>query len=328
MSYRRGEIMLKKCILLNVFILVCLLMFDKTVKAETYTVQTGDTLSQISDKYGTSEDKIANQNKLLSTLLNPGQQLKLPNTYIVREVETPHILSLKLGISLPKLLKEAVPTIKNINWIYPGQIINVPIKNEITYMGNPSEKRIALTFDDGPEDVYTPQILKILKQKDVKATFFLVGKQAREYPEQLKQIYREGHEIGNHTWDHPHLPELTDQQLNDNIQSTTEVIEEITGFKPELLRPPFGEIDDRQVALLNEQGYRTIMWTADTKDWSGLSAEEIVSIVKQEASPGVIVLQHNYHASGRFETVKALPQIIDELRSQGYEFVTVSTLLD
>ncbi|SDJ21171.1 hypothetical protein SAMN05216352_13411, partial [Alteribacillus bidgolensis] len=101
----------------------------------------------------------------------------------------------------------------------------------------------------------------------------------------------------------------------------------IIGVKPDLFRPPFGEIEDRQVEMLNKQGYRSIMWTADTKDWNGVSAEEIVSRVKQDASPGVIMLQHNYHSSEQFETVKALPQIIDELQAQGYEFVTVPTLL-
>lgn len=318
--------MLKIATILIAFILVCLPMFDKSAMAETYIVQSGDTLSKISDKYGTSVDKIVNLNKLLSTILEPGQYLEIPNTYIVSEGDTLYKISIKLGVSIPELL-ESTPTIKNPHWIYPGQIIKVPIKNEMIFMGNPSKKRIDLTFDDGPEDTYTPQILEILRQKGVKATFFVVGEMAKEYPERLKQIYREGHAIGNHTWDHPHLPELTDQQFNENIQSTTAEIEKIIGFKPDLFRPPFGEIEDRQVAMLNKQGYRSIMWTADTKDWSGVSAEEIVSRVKQDASPGVIALQHNYHASGQFETVKALPQIIDELRSQGYEFVTVPTLL-
>ncbi|MFF2855889.1 polysaccharide deacetylase family protein [Peribacillus sp. NPDC058002] len=318
--------MLKIATILIAFILVCLPMFDKSAIAETYIVQSGDNLSKISNKYETSVEKIVNLNKLLSTVIEPGQYLEIPDTYIVSEGDTLYKISNKLGVSIPELL-EANPTIENPNWIYLEQIINAPIKNEMIYMGNPSKKRIALTFDDGPEDIYTPQILEILKQKGVKATFFVIGERAKKYPEQLRQIYKKGHAIGNHTWDHPHLPELTDQQFNKNIQSTTAEIEKIIGFKPDLFRPPYGEIEDRQVAMLNKQGYRSIMWTADTKDWSGVYAEEILSRVKQDTRPGVIVLQHNYHASGQFETVKALPQIIDELRAQGYEFVTVPTLL-
>ncbi|MFC0469081.1 polysaccharide deacetylase family protein [Halalkalibacter kiskunsagensis] len=319
--------MLKIATIFMAMILVFLPMFVKSVKAETYIVQSGDTLSKISTKYGTSEDKIVNLNKLLSTVLEPGQHLEIPNTYTVSKADPLYKIFMKLGVSIPELLG-GTSTVKNPHWLYPGQRINVPIKNEMIYMGDASKKRIALTFDDGPEDTYTPQILEILKEKDVKATFFVIGKMAKEYPERLKEIYSEGHAIGNHTWDHPHLPELTDQQFNETIQSTTAEIEKITGVKPDLFRPPFGEIEERQVELLTEQGYRSIMWTADTKDWSGVSAEEIVTRVKEEAQPGVIVLQHNYHVEGEFETVEALPEIIDELHAQGYEFVTVPTLLD
>ncbi|WP_332695596.1 polysaccharide deacetylase family protein [Halalkalibacter lacteus] len=307
-------------------ILVCLPLFNKSAMAETYKVQERGTLLKIADKYRTSVDTIVNLNKLLSTQLKPGQYLETPKTYKVSEGETLYKISKEIRVTLLELL-EANPTINNPDWIYPGQIINVPIKNEMIYMGDSSKKRIALTFDDGPEDTYTPQILEILREKGVKATFFVVGERVKEYPERLKQMYREGHAIGNHTWDHPHLPELTDEQMNESIQSTTAEIEKIIGFKPDLFRPPYGEIEDRQAELLTKQGYRSIMWTADTKDWSGVSAEEIVSRVKQDASPGAIVLQHNYHVEGKFETVKALPEIIDELRAQGYEFVTVPTLL-
>ncbi|SDJ10844.1 LysM peptidoglycan-binding domain-containing protein [Alteribacillus bidgolensis] len=194
--------MLKIATILIAFILVCLPMFDRSAMAETHMVQSGDTLSKISDKYGTSVDKIVNQNKLVSTILEPGQHLEIPNSYIVSEGDTLYKISIKLGVSIPELL-ESTPTIKNPDWIYPGQIINVPIKNEMIFMGNPNKKRVALTFDDGPEDTYTPQILEILKRKGVKATFFVVGERVKEYPERLRQIYREGHAIGNHTWDTP-----------------------------------------------------------------------------------------------------------------------------
>ncbi|SFL67250.1 polysaccharide deacetylase family sporulation protein PdaB/delta-lactam-biosynthetic de-N-acetylase,TIGR02884 [Gracilibacillus orientalis] len=321
--------MLKKVTILSLIGLVCLSVFHKTVIAESYTVQPGDTLLKISDKFGTSTETIANLNQLQSTILNPNKYLEVPDSYIVKEGDTLYKVAIQLGIPLPELI-EANPSLLTfpfLTWIYPGQKINKPIQHDKVYLGDSSKKRMALTFDDGPEDTYTPEILEILKKKNVKATFFVLGERAKEYPEIVEQIHEEGHVIGNHTWDHPHLPELEEEQFIDNIQSASEEIEEIIGIKPNLFRPPFGEIEDHQLELLHNRGYKAVMWSADTKDWSGISAEEIVSTVMKEANPGVIVLQHNYHASGPFETVEALPQMIDELRAEGYEFVTVPEIV-
>ncbi len=321
--------MLKKVTILSLIGLVCLSVFHKTVSAESYTVQPGDTLLKVSGKLGTSTETIANLNQLQSTILNPGQYLEIPDPYIVKAGDTLYKVAIQLGIPLPELI-EANPSLLTfpfLTWIYPGQKIKKPIQHEKVYMGDSSEKRIALTFDDGPEDTYTPEILEVLKEKNVKATFFVLGERVKEYPEILAQIHEEGHVIGNHTWDHPHLPELEEEQFIDNLQSANEEIEEIIGIKPELFRPPFGELEDHQLEWLQNQGYQTIMWSADTKDWSEISAEEIVNTVMEEANPGVIVLQHNYHASGPFETVEALPEMIDELRAEGYELVTVPEIL-
>ncbi|SEI04344.1 polysaccharide deacetylase family sporulation protein PdaB [Halobacillus karajensis] len=312
--------MLKKIAGFIVFISICALLSGKTAMAEVYEVKPEDTLATISDEYGIPEDKIVNKNKLLSTALWPGQQLEIPSKSGFDEIKAPFLTTSKLSSSLPELFIGPRVSL--------AKLISNSLDNEMIYMGNTDKKRIALTFDDGPEDTYTPQILEILKQKNVKATFFVMGERVTEYPERLKQIHEEGHVIGNHTWDHPHLPELSDQQMHENIKATSAEIEKVTGVKPDLFRPPFGEIEDRQAALLSGQGYRSILWTADSRDWEGLPAEEIVSRVKQDARPGVIALQHNYHASGPFETVEALPQIIDELRAEGYEFVTVPKLLD
>ncbi|QGH36540.1 polysaccharide deacetylase family protein [Gracilibacillus salitolerans] len=321
--------MLKKVTILSLIGLVCLSVFHKTVSAESYTVQPGDTLLKVSDKLGTPTETIANLNQLQSTILNPGQYLEIPDPYIVKAGDTLYKVAIQLGVPLPELI-EANPSLLTfpfLTWIYPGQKIKKPIQHEKVYMGDSSEKRIALTFDDGPEDTYTPEILEVLKEKNVKATFFVLGERVNEYPEILAQIHEEGHVIGNHTWDHPHLPELEEEQFIDNLQSANEEIEEIIGIKPELFRPPFGELEDHQLEWLQNQGYQTIMWSADTKDWSEISAEEIVNTVMEEANPGVIVLQHNYHASGPFETVEALPEMIDELRAEGYELVTVPEIL-
>ncbi|MDM5339734.1 polysaccharide deacetylase family protein [Fictibacillus enclensis] len=311
---------------------ICLagqLMVNPSAMAASYTVQSGDTLKEISEKNHTSEERMANLNKLFSTKLAKGQYLEIPNptSHKVKKGDTLWKLSVKYGVTSSKM-KEANPQIDNYQMIYPGQTVNVPIKKETGYyMGRTDQKQIALTFDDGPDNHYTPQILKILKDKGVKATFFVMGERAKKYPEQLKQISREGHAIGNHTWDHPNITKLTDQELEKTVESTSTEIEKTTGKKTHLFRPPYGEMNDHQLDLLNSH-YQSIMWTADTKDWDGKSAEDIISAVTENASPGVIVLQHSYHEQGKFETVKALPKMIDQLRAKGYKFVTVPTLIN
>ncbi|MDN4072863.1 polysaccharide deacetylase family protein [Fictibacillus terranigra] len=313
--------------------LVSQLTVSHLASAASYTVQPGDTVKKISNKYHTSQDRIVNLNKLFSTGLADGQRLEIPNPnkHSVKAGDTISKLSSKYGVSTSKM-KRANPQIKDYHpgqKLNVGQNLNVPMKQTTGYyMGNTSKKQIALTFDDGPDNRYTPQILKILKEKGVKATFFVIGEQAKQHPEVLKQIHREGHVIGNHTWDHQNVPQLTDQELENDVQATSEEIEKVTGAKTHLFRPPMGEINDHQVSMLNKQGYRSIIWTADTKDWEGRPSEQIVSAVNKDAAPGVIALQHSYHASGKFETVKALPEIIDQLRAKGYKFVTVPTLID
>ncbi|GGC75681.1 hypothetical protein GCM10007216_02750 [Thalassobacillus devorans] len=307
----------RKVTLMIAVILVCLPMLGTTTMAESYQVKEGDTLKKISNKFGVPQDRIANYNQLLSTNLEAGYWLEIPNKEFEEGAE---LTAIELGFSEAELLLGPAPVVN------PDQI-NGPVTNEMIYMGNADKKQIALTFDDGPEDTYTPKILEILKEKDVKATFFVMGERVREYPAELQKIHREGHAIGNHTWDHPHLPELTEEEMTENILHTNTVIEEITGVKTDIIRPPFGEIDPDQLELLQKQGFESIMWTADSKDWEGIPAEEIVERVMKDASPGAIVLQHNYHVEGDFETVEALPELIDELRAEGYEFVTVPELV-
>ncbi|THE11022.1 LysM peptidoglycan-binding domain-containing protein [Bacillus timonensis] len=299
--------------IIAVLILAWLLMFDKSDNVGLNKLQSSVFSMEKAQKDQKDQKEESNGN---------------PNMHEVKEGETLFIIASNLGISESEL-KHANPQIAPPYTIFPGQAINLPIKNQGAFMGDTdsSEKRIALTFDDGPENMYTPKVLEILKEKNVKATFFVIGKRVEEYPEQLKQIHQEGHAIGNHTWEHPHITRLTDEQLNQTVHFTSEQIEILTGETTKLFRPPFGEIENRQIELLKDEGYLTIQWSADTKDWSGVSAEKIVSNVKETVTPGGIVLMHNYHAEGPFETVEALPKIIDELRAQGYEFVTVPELL-
>ncbi|MBJ8061783.1 polysaccharide deacetylase family protein [Bacillus cereus] len=203
--------------------------------------------------------------------------------------------------------------------------------SNVYYRGAAAGNKIALTFDDGPDDYYTPKILDLLENKKVPATFFVVGQQIQWCPSVLKRIVNEGHTLGNHSWSHPKFTNLTTSQINEEISRTENEITILTGErKTTLFRPPYGEFTNADLNFISELGYKLIMWSVDTLDWTGLSAEEIIAIVRQDLSPGAIVLQHSLKMSpGILDgTVKALPILIDELIAKGYEFVTIDRLLE
>lgn len=200
----------------------------------------------------------------------------------------------------------------------------------VYYRGAAAGNKIALTFDDGPDDYYTPKILDILGNKKVPATFFVVGQQIQWYPNMLNRIVKEGHALGNHSWSHPKFSNLTTSQIKEEISRTENEIAILTGErKTTLFRPPYGDFTNADLNLVSELGYKFILWSVDTLDWTGLSAEEIIAIVRRDLSPGAIVLQHSLKMSpGILDgTVKALSILIDELIAKGYEFVTIECLL-
>lgn len=202
--------------------------------------------------------------------------------------------------------------------------------SNVYYRGTAAGNKIALTFDDGPDDYYTPKILDLLGNKKVPATFFVVGQQIQWCPSMLMRIVKEGHALGNHSWSHPKFTNLTTSQIKEEIYRTENEITILTGErKTTLFRPPYGEFTDADLNFISELGYKLIMWSVDTLDWTGLSAEEIIAIVRRDLSPGAIVLQHSLKMSpGILDgTVKALPVLIDELIAKGYEFVTIDHLL-
>ncbi|GAA0322683.1 hypothetical protein GCM10008967_11480 [Bacillus carboniphilus] len=201
-------------------------------------------------------------------------------------------------------------------------------KSNFIQKADTSEKLVALTFDDGPENHYTPMILDILKEKGVPATFFVIGDEISSYPEIMRRIVNEGHSIGNHTWSHPDLRKGWSSKVREEIQSTQQELQRVVGRKSDLFRPPYGAITKADLMVLNEIGMRNIHWSVDTLDWGGLPADDILEIVHQDISPGGIILQHNFqHGLLLDGSVEALPRIIDDLRQQGYTFVTIQTLL-
>ncbi len=187
----------------------------------------------------------------------------------------------------------------------------------------PRHPWIALTFDDGPHPVKTEQLLAMLKQEGVPATFFVVGKMAVRYPEIVREIARQGHEVANHTFSHPNLARLDDKTLLTELAQTRGVIQKLTGQDTLLYRPPGGDFSRRTLRTASQAGYHMILWTVLTKDVNGASIPAMQRHILNCASDGAIVLMH----SGIPNTVEMLPHVIQELRREGYHFVTVSQLL-
>ena len=184
---------------------------------------------------------------------------------------------------------------------------------------------VAMTFDDGPHETLTPRLLDILKERDVKATFFVVGRNVAEYPEIAKRIVNEGHEIANHTWSHPWLTRLSDASVRRQLQKTSDAIEEYTGVKPVLFRAPYGALRKSQrVWIFKEFGYPEILWTVDPLDWKRPGASVVTHRIVDGASPGAIILAHDIHRS----TIDAMPATLDQLRAKGFEFARMSDLID
>lgn len=189
------------------------------------------------------------------------------------------------------------------------------------------QKVIALTFDDGPWPETTNHVLYVLKKNAVKATFFVVGKNAQRYPNQLKKILENGHAIGNHTWNH-HYNYHNSPAAAREIDNTAALIYKITGFKTTLFRPPGGILDNGLANYAGQKNYAVIMWSADPKDWHFRSTStNLIKDVVNIAQPGGIILLHD-GGGERSTTVQALPILITELKKRGYKFVTVPELLE
>lgn len=201
---------------------------------------------------------------------------------------------------------------------------------DFLFNGPTNKREIALTFDDVPDIRFTPAVLDILKKYGVKATFFSIGNRAEAHPELVKRIIQEGHEIGNHSFTHPNLPKVNDIRFHDEIQITENILSSIVGYSPKLFRPPYGNIDETQIQWLVSQGYKIINWNVDSLDWKGLDAVQVKTNVLEHTHSGSIILQHAGGGEGEnlTGTINALPEIIQNLRSKGFKFVTVSELLN
>ncbi len=185
-------------------------------------------------------------------------------------------------------------------------------------------KYIAMTYDDGPHSQHTPRLLEMLKARNIKATFYLVGTAVNLYPGIVRRTVAEGHEIGNHSQTHRLLSKLSDDEVRKELTGCQDAIIRAANVKPRTMRPPYGGLTQRQREWVHaEYGYPTILWSVDPLDWKHPGAAVIGQRILAGASAGGIVLSHDIHG----QTVDCMPATLDALIAQGYQFVTVSQLL-
>lgn len=184
---------------------------------------------------------------------------------------------------------------------------------------------IALTFDDGPYPVTTPLLLDVLAQLHVPATFFLIGRDAEQYPELTRRISLAGHEIADHTYSHPNLDQLSDAAVREELLKGAAVLHRYSADPAidKFFRPPHGRFTEETIDVAQALHYHTILWSDDAGDWRSVPAKELADHLEQHATAPDIVLLH----SGRLPTIAMLPEVVARFRKAGYRFVTVGALL-
>ena len=185
------------------------------------------------------------------------------------------------------------------------------------------DNRMSISFDAAWGNEDTQQIIDILGKYNVKATFFVVGEWVDKYPESVKALSDAGHEIMNHSNTHPYMTQLSVEDMLKEVEGCSSKIQKVTGVKPILFRPPYGDYNNEVISTLFENGYYTVQWDVDSLDWKDLSANEITERVLSSAKSGSIVLFHN----AALHTPEALPGIIEGLQGQGLELVKISELI-
>src|SRR5258706_15991908 len=228
-----------------------------------------------------------------------------------RPVSSPTLQSTQPGAQDTQLAPTGTPTLK-------------PLISQ----GSSAKAEIALTFDDGPNPTYTPQVLSILQQYGVNATFFVIGEQVQAYPNLVQQEHAAGHIVGNHSWNHPYLTTLAADDIHTQLSNTSNAIEQATGVRPSFFRPPYGAYNYQVLLQASNLGLQSILWSVDPQDWNGPpSSDIIIQRVLNMAHNGSIILLHD-GGGNRSQTVAALPTIITQLRIRGYRLVTVPQLIN
>lgn len=196
----------------------------------------------------------------------------------------------------------------------------------ITRVNTGGEKVVALTFDDGPDPRYTPDVLNIMAQNQVKATFFVIGKSAERFPGLVEQAVMEGHEIENHTYSHPDLDKSEMISTYEELDRCEQIITKLAGRRPEYFRPPKRLYNNEVIKTAELNDYQVILWTVGMEKQSDRNADDVVNRVMKKIEPGAIILAHDGTLDRRL-TVEALPVLLKKLQEKGYRLVTLKELM-
>lgn len=232
----------------------------------------------------------------------------------------PDKISLKVPVSLPEK-KEVTLSYRDLLGYLNPEFVDPAIINEASPATlDPNKNYISLTFDDGPNPQTTPRILDILKEKAVKATFFMLGQNVVNNEAIVKRVLDEGHEVANHSYSHPQLTSIDGERVKQEVQNTDKAIYHATGKISTDFRPPYGAVNSYVAAIINKP---IIQWSVDSHDWKSHNVNKIIQRINNTKSNGGILLMHDIHQ----ETVAALPAVIDHLREDGYEIIPSKQLL-
>jgi len=206
------------------------------------------------------------------------------------------------------------------------EIVLFAKNRENVFINGPNKKKVALTFDDGPDQVITPAIINILATHNVKGNFFFLGSRIKEHPDVVKDAFNQGNLVLSHSYNHVVLTKLGKKAVRKEIQDTGEAIKSVIGKEPAILRTPYGDTNAQVAAISKQEGYSIVLWSIDTLDWSQKEAQNIVNNVIANVRNGDIILMHS--DSDKVETKKALPLLIDELQKRNFEIVDLEDLLN
>lgn len=353
--------------LISVYILAALILLMIAIPAfayKVYRVRPGDNLQKIAVWYGVTPASLVKFNHLDNPgYIVAGQVLLIPEpstkedekVYAVKSGDTLQKIARKYEVSLDWLF--ARNNLDQDSRIYVGQMIKIPAppagttqpgkpkpgrqyvynipalmarhRGYLYLKGLANQKKVALTFDDGPDNNFTPRILDKLGAMGVKATFFLVGQKIPGNEWVVTRMIREGHIVGNHSYSHPNLRKLTVARITDEITLTTNRIQSIIHKYPLLVRPPYGEISESGFDWLVQKGYRVINWSVDSGDWRAGSSDQVLAKVLSQLKPGAIILFHSAGGTGEdlTPTVNTIVDLVNTLQALGYKIVPLSELI-